>query len=271
MIEMIRANWETETSRTILENQLASLVHDRDYYLNLLIMHEKVKDNRDYTILKTYYLERDYLFDRYLLVETYMNENDYVESRDILDDIPLEFELSDFELNEYNNFNTYHDIMEDLYNNSRTIFDLNSAEISIMQQIADEQTGWSSYKAQNLLCFAHGICIDHPAKVTNTINPKSSQIYFPPDLNFAAEYSKVEVSPVPANHFVELRWDIPLLEKDALIEIFDVSGNLIFTYIINEETGTYIWDTRKIDSGYYLFKVKSRNENIANGKVVIQH
>ena len=55
---------------------------------------------------------------------------------------------------EYDNYYIYHDLMNDLYSTSRTIFDLDSLEFLTLQQIANDSTGWSSYKAQGLLCFA---------------------------------------------------------------------------------------------------------------------
>lgn len=271
MIEIIRDSWDDETIRSSVEKQLGNIGREMDYCLNLLILDEKTKEERSYDTLRLYYSESDYLLDKYILADTYMEEGDYALSAIVLDDIATSFELNDFEIDEYYNFITLNEILEELSDSGLTIFELDTINIQILEQIANDNKGWSSVKARNILCFAFDLCEDYPASQADTLLEKSAKVIYPTNVNFDREYSKVVVSPIPADEYVDFLWDIPIINNQAIVSIFNASGILVHSFCINDTIGQYLWDCRIVKDGLYLYQVNSEDGIIANGKIIVQH
>ena len=53
--------------------------------------------------------------------------------------------------------------------------------------------------------------------------------------------------------------------------ITDVSGKTIEQKNICTKQGQWIWDVRIIKNGMYLYEVKSDNQSLGNGKIVINN
>lgn len=271
MIEIIRDSWDDETIRSSVEKQLGNIGRELDYCYNLLILDEKTKEERGFDTLRLYYEGSDYLLDKYILADTYMDEGDYTLSAIVLDDIATSFELSDFEIDEYYNYLALNEILHELSDSGLTIFELDTINIQILEQIANDNTGWSSVKARNILCFAFDLCVDYPANQTDTLQEKSAIVIYPTNVNFEREYSKVIVSPIPADEYVDFLWDIPIINNQAIVSIFNASGILVHSFSINDTKGQYLWDCRIVEDGLYLYQVSSDDGIIAKGKIVIQH
>jgi hypothetical protein len=272
MIELIRDSWDTETPRTILEGGLANYGAEKDYTFNRLMANKKFISpaGKDYIAIRTLHLSRNELHDRYAIVDVYMAENNYGSASDELSSIPLNYTLSDLQVDEHENYVDYVEIMEAMFNSSKTIYELTQAEIDELELIADANTGLSSAKARNLLCFAYDLCDYYYPDTTGSGNPKAiPAIHESADKVYNDLYNKVTVSPNPAKDYTTFSWELTSLKNNAVLEIFNVSGKLVHSKNITHKTGSYIWDTSKQKTGIYIYRVVE-NDNILNsGKVTI--
>ncbi|MCP4180981.1 MAG: T9SS type A sorting domain-containing protein [bacterium] len=84
------------------------------------------------------------------------------------------------------------------------------------------------------------------------------------------ERGKIKVFPNPAKDYVTFVWEL-LLEHNAKLIITDVNGKTITERTIAAKQGQWVWDTRTIKKGIYFYEIKTDNERLGNGKIVINN
>ncbi len=253
MITLIEDNWDMETPLGLLQRDMASAAAKMDRNMNFLLINEKLKDEPNLNTLRYYYSERDNVTDRFGIVDSYIEEAKFDSSEIVLDQIPIDFDLDDQSIDEYDNYYLYHDLLKSLSDSNRTILDLDSTEIDLLEQIANDNTGPSAIKSRNILCFAFGLCEEYPGNLYNTSQQKSARININPQDVINKAYTILQVNPNPASIYVEFYWKTLNLEGDGLIEISDMNGQTITKHVTNTIEGNWIWDTRKIKPGIYIF------------------
>ena len=269
MIDMIIANWDTRTARTSFEVELAKHGAEMDYYHSILLTNQKLKEETDTAAILSLYNQRDNLSDRYALADLYVNANDVDQAQNIISQIPIDFKLSDEQNAENLNYADFIDLIDLHLNRDSARFLFTEAEIDELELLADALTGNSSYKAQNLLCFGYGICLDYPVIPSDNLQPKSLLVAGNPQDVINQFYYKIDVSPNPASTHTTFEWDFPTLEESVNLTITDVSGKPVKSYIIRTKQGQILWDTRNIKNGIYLYSVLSGEKVLSSGKLII--
>ncbi|MCF8373021.1 MAG: T9SS type A sorting domain-containing protein [Bacteroidales bacterium] len=269
MVDMIQDNWDAETSRTLLENGLAKYGAERDFYANVLIRAALFKDEYELSDLTEWHEERANLSDYYANADLYIDNNDFGSAETVLDDVLTDFDLDDQQLVGHENYVDYFDFMLSLFNNNKTIHDLNSTELSNLQAIADEPLGFAKAKAKSILCFAYNICEPYYGYVSDA-QPKSVRSNSQDPYKIINEsYNKLIVSPNPASNFTSISWEAPLLEDGAIIKITDITGKVIVTIPVNKKMDTHVWETNDIEEGVYLIELCQNSNQLAHSKLVI--
>lgn len=269
MIALIEENWDMETPLTILQRDMAAAAAKMDRNMNFLIINEKLKPEPDNDSLRLYYVERDNLTDRYGIVDSYIEEAKFDSSVLVLDQIPNDFDLDDRAMDEYDNFYLYHDLMQTLSDNERTILDLDSSEIDLLEQIAEDNAAPSAIKCRNILCFAFNMCEEYPGNLNDTSQEKSVHIPVNPQDIINKAYSSLEVNPNPASIYAEFSWEILNLDGDALLEITDMKGQSVAKHSISTIEGKWLWDTRQVIPGIYIYSLKGNGSLLKSGKITI--
>lgn len=269
MISLIQANWDLETPLTILKRNMASAASKMDYNLSILLTNEKLKPEPDNNLLRNFHSQRDNLGDRYSIVDSYIAEAKFDSSVIVLDQILVDFDLDDVTMYEYDNYYLYHDLLQSLNDNDRSIFDLDTTEIALLDQIANDHTGTSGIKSRNILCFAFGLCEEYPGNPSDTSQNKSTQILMPPQQIINEAYTTLMVTPNPATIFAEFSWEILNLENEALLEIVDMDGKVVATYSINEPQGKWAWNTRNTIPGVYIYSLRGSGSILKSGKITV--
>jgi hypothetical protein len=270
MLDLIVANWEAETARTLLEGSLADIGHKMSFTSDLLINNALADSIQQINEARSWMARRGSLTDYYSLAESFLATNDFTTAESYLSQIPTQFNLTDEQYAEYTNFADYINFRESIAINGKNIMQLEGSELEQLQQIADLYLGKASVMAQNILCFGYQICYDNsnPLEYTHLkfSKPKisASQI-----LNEA--YNKVDVIPNPATVYASFIWNIPLLKSTAEIRIFDANAKIITQKTINTKQGQWVWDTRAIKNGVYYYEVLSENQQLSKGKIIINN
>ncbi|MEA3444514.1 MAG: T9SS type A sorting domain-containing protein, partial [Bacteroidota bacterium] len=269
MINLIRENWDLETARTILERDMAAASSKMDYNMNMLLTNEKLKAEIDVHQIRNYHSQRDNLSDRFSIADSYIEEAKFDSSVMVLDNIILDFDLDDTELNEYDNFYLYHDLLQSLNDSNLTIFDLDTVEIALLENIANDNAGPSAIKSRNILCFAYNMCEEYPGNPSDTSQHKSVSVSGSPQKIINEAYTTLEVSPNPATNYAEFSWEILNIKSKAVLEIFDVSGKLTASHNISSVKGKWAWDTRDIIPGIYLYSLRVKDTQFTKGKISV--
>jgi hypothetical protein len=267
MLDLIVANWNAKTARTLLEGSLADVSSKMAFISDVLISNSMLDTITYRNEARSWLMRRGNISDYYSVAESYIESNDFINASAYVNQIPTLFRLNEEQEAEQQNFSDYTEFRRNIADSNRNIMQLTSTEIEMLQQIADNNTGRSSVLAQNILCFGYQLCVDY-------LPAEGEQMRYTKPIKSAKEvinaaYNKITATPNPANVYVAFSWELPLLKGEAQLIITDINGKAITQKTIAGKRGQWIWDTRSIKRGAYLYEIKTDNECLGNGKVII--
>ena len=268
MIDMIQANWDTETSRTILENGLAHFGAIRDRKCELLIANVKSKNEFSYNDLRYWHEQRYNLSDRYSIIDFYLIEGDYTNADSELSNIPIHFNLDEMQQDIFTKYSDYYNIMYTVFDSGRDYDEFTQTEQDNLEAIANSSFDFVAAKAQSILCTYYNICFSHRENVEDPNKSATTNTLF--SRNERIEYAKVNVNPNPATTYVNFDWKIEIPTTNPYLIITDVKGNVVLNKQIHHANGEYIWQLKTIKSGTYIYTIKDQNKNLASGKLIIE-
>lgn len=268
MIDMIRNSWSGVTTRTLLERNIATKNSEMNRLFNCVLKDIKSRDEYSNNELIQWYHERNNIGDYYSIADIYI-ENDYYDSAMyVVNDILLEYNLDDSQQIEYDNYLDYINFRLNLYNDGKTIFEIDSIDIIELTNIADVYQGIASQNASNILCVSAGICEPCFGIIDTTQNKSYVAPYVPGNI---PQYMKVNISPNPANNFTILEWELPKIEQATSLNIFNSKGQVIDSYKIENNIGALNIVTNKFADGIYYYEITTGKVTLSNGKFVVTH
>ncbi len=200
------------------------------------------------------------------IIATYMQEANYTDAMALANMMPALYDYDADEMTEHNFYTEMLNLQMSLANEERTIFDLDSTEVSNLVLIAENSNGTAGTQAKGILEFAYGYhycnCINADTsgyKSSSSFNPDSFDKFFGIDLS---------VEPNPAKEWATFNYTLPDNNAEGMIKISDVSGKLVTTFPISGKQGQQIWDTRKVKSGVYFY-ILNVSGCEKSGKIVI--
>ncbi len=200
------------------------------------------------------------------IIASYMQEGNTMDAMNLANMMPTLYAYEDDELTEHNYYTDMLYLQSTLDNEGRTIFELDSTEISNLVFIAENSNGTAGVQAKGILEFAYGYhycnCINDDTsgfKSIGSFNYDSFNKAFGPE---------IEVKPNPANEWTYFNFTLPDTESGGIIKISDVTGKTIETFVVEGYQGQKIWDTRKVKQGVYLYTF-TVNGISRSGKIVI--
>lgn len=269
MLDLIYANRDIKTARTLLETNL-SAVNSKMAYISGLLISDCMSDSTQLkTEARSWLLRRASLADYYSVAESYIENNDFTSANATADQIINIFELNEEQQAEFQNFRNYIEFRRSISESGRSIMQLQSSEIGSLQQIANATTGRTSAMAQNILCFGYQLCVDYLPADGDGNHLKFTKPEKTAKQILQSAYNKITVTPNPANVYVAFNYELPLLGDNAVIYITDAIGKTITQKSISSKKGQWVWDTRNINKGIYFYEIKTAAESYGNGKIVI--
>ena len=80
---------------------------------------------------------------------------------------------------------------------------------------------------------------------------------------------EINAKPNPASSWVAFSYQLPATITNATIIISDMAGKVIKEINIDEGQGQKLWDVRDIESGVYIYSIKTANISVRD-KIIIQ-
>ena len=158
MVQLIYQNWDTETSRTLLELQLAdyssTLGRASSHILQFYALDSIDHDDSIVSILES----RNTISSDYQLVDYAIEKGDFTLANSRLNTIAQENSLNSEQLVEHTNYLSYVSFREGLVNSGKSYMQLNESELTTLRAIANSNARRSSNYAWNILCFGYGEC-----------------------------------------------------------------------------------------------------------------
>ncbi|TVR77018.1 MAG: T9SS C-terminal target domain-containing protein [Chitinophagaceae bacterium] len=273
MLDIIVANWSTQTPRGIIELQLSKLNEEKHQSASAVLRHY-MNDTTNYEMdsIRTWTAKKENLPSLYAEV---MDNFLYVEDPDyggLMDDILIDYDnLPDYiHALHYD----YHGLLDFVFQNITTsglsILEADTTDLESLKYYANKQ-GWPAVIASGILHFTGYELFDPlpelPGPPQQYRRAQNSDKFSLNDEQFVS----LLVYPNPAQVMVIFEYELKKNYPDAKLMIYDVSGKLQKDFMINRYKGQKIWDTRQVANGIYMYYIQSGDKILKNGKVTINN
>jgi len=265
MVQLIYLNWDAETPRTLIENQLANLSAQLGRTASQLL-HIYELD----TIVQTDSIEsllnsKKTMTSLYQLAELKVQEGQFSGAINKLNNLEGLYELDEAQQAEHTNFKNYVNFRANLVTEGIDYMQLTTYKLEELRGYASAGTGRSSALAQNILCFGYGECMwEAPAAQGRK---KAKRVY---DLTVDAKLvnSSVLIAPNPATEIIQL--SLTGIEDFAQVElqIINAEGKLIKSLRITASETTV--NVAELAKGSYSYLILQQQSKIAEGKLIKQ-
>ncbi|NEN25546.1 T9SS type A sorting domain-containing protein, partial [Cryomorpha ignava] len=194
----------------------------------------------------------------------------YNDAMTLLDSMQLSYKLSTEQSDEMNELKTLYGFIKSVSDDGRSIDNLNSAEISDLQNIAEDATaGRAAIKAQNALCFHYNICYDTngiPKSNTAPRKPKATYDELIAGLNTSSAF------PNPADPYITISFNFLQAQEESALIVYDNLGRQLLSRQLGKVyEGQELIDTRKLPNGIYFFQLLQNGKKVSEGKFITSH
>jgi len=205
--------------------------------------------------LKNLLSQADEINLRYELAFLYLNEGQYQQMNNVINNIPLEFNLAEEQNTTHQYYIDYLSILEDMRNDSLDVTQLDSIQIDTLQSIANNCKHYPAVWANSLL---EQLNMDPEYWYREPIPPdpltlRNSPQSKPTSLSGTIEYLKVY--PNPANDYFTLDYHVQQVFSELRIDVMDVAGRIIHSFPLREQKSQKLIDIREYKPGLYLINL----------------
>jgi hypothetical protein len=200
------------------------------------------------------------------IIVSYMSEGNYTNALSLANMMPALFNYTGNELAEHSYFMDMLNLQINLEQQQRSIFDLDSLEVTNLLYIAENSHGTAGIQAKGILEYAYGYhfcnCIE-----ADESGLKSGKPFNPASLE---KLSGIEITvvPNPAKDWAAFNYTLPGNATSGVIVISDASGKEVNSVPVSGKQGQQIWDTRAVQSGVYFYTLSAGGFS-KHGKIVI--
>jgi Zn-dependent metalloprotease len=268
MINIIKSSWNEKTLRTVMEEEMSKLASNRDFFFNHMLLNMMKDSTLNPNVLRTKLLDRGSLNDYFFVAETYLSEGEYDNAfRTIYDYTQLNPGLSEITVTEIENYQEYLSWLENLEQSGKNIYQLDDYDIQNLVDYVHNSIGRGRVLAHNILCGLYEVCIEDIPERKLTMQGQGNE-----NANRLQNTVKsaVIVLPNPAKEYASFIWDFGSSSiNNYELRIRGVDGKSLINQQLSGAQGQWVWDTRSMPGGVYLYEVTVNGLQMANGKVVV--
>ncbi len=201
------------------------------------------------------------------IIASYLSENDTTSAIQLLNILHSIYDLEGDELDDYNNYKDLLLMQLTWKNQGKTIFDLDSNDIAILENYAYNTSGGASNSSRNILTAAYNYNFCDCLRNNDTTYTKSlGAVVAHVNRNIGID---IMANPNPAKIWTAFDYKLFSDESVGLITVSDINGKEITRFNISGKQGQEVWDTRNVKPGVYIYTISSLGST-KSGKLVIQ-
>lgn len=261
-LQGVNFNYQNITS---LNREIEHLNLDRGFVLNQLLnrLTDNVNNRRDDALLLLELENTDWA--KATLVASYIEDGQYSHAREKLLQIQSIDPLAQ-------DFIDYQNMMLDIYEDNRTVYQMDSTEIAFIRELAYKcPAGIASTNAQAILSLLYRenvpICpmmVGTKSIRINNNNNINDDKYNKPilDIILGDNY------PDPASDYTIIPYYLPE-DTDGIMEIYDAMGKVIAIYNLYQGDNQLNIDTKNLHPGIYTYTLITKEHGTISKKFII--
>lgn len=197
------------------------------------------------------------------LAREYFASGDTSTALQLLDNIPVKYNLSSEEQSDILNFRSITNLLA-----GQAVYNLNQATLAAIKNY-DQAGGNAGGWAQNMLTM-YGAHYPPKYEFSPIIRERSlGEKATEPDDTRKASVNWLVVQPNPAQAYVHFHLQKPVENQNSLLLIRDLSGRAIQTFSIPEGISSTTWNTGNNPPGIYFYQLLSNGLSLQTGKIII--
>jgi hypothetical protein len=271
MVTEIEAGKDILGDKELMEASKSYFKHQRAINLNLLkqfyIFDTLETANSD--SLVALLQNENTIAAKYELTFEYVRRGEYSLANAELSSIPNQFVLSDERYNTHQQYVNIMPVITDIHQNNKSVFDLDSLQIALLDSIAIDSNCKPGIYARNMLVYAGVMEYTEPyllpdssLKAISSVDKLVGKRSMPP---------RFKVYPNPASGYIAIEYNIQQQGCDGHILLRDNLGKIVKTIPVSSNKHSFIIPTTGLSNGVYYLSLQCNNNHIATEKIAIQH
>ncbi|MDR3046039.1 MAG: M4 family metallopeptidase [Bacteroidales bacterium] len=264
MLNLIKENGDIKTVRSSMEAVLSASSAESNVALNHYIGY-MLMDSIDHSAdVTARWSERGTYSDAFALATDQLSLHEYTAAYDLVNsllDNPKYVEYYEDEITDFLDYILYR---ATLHNAEVSVYELDSLQLAALVDFSNAHSGIAKSFADNILCYTYDICPEEiqyvePKRLTFSNSNKT-------DNKFDNFFMKIK--PNPADTYCEFEWNFGDMDGEKSLVITAVNGTTIQTKLLAGSQGQWVWDTRGVIAGFYIYSVYKDGILLESGKII---
>lgn len=188
---------------------------------------------------------------RYELAFLYLDCEDSIGMQSTLNNIPVEFDLSEREITIHDLFIEYFNILFEMQMDS--IMTMDSIHQLALMDIADNSHLLPGIYARNLL-INHGL-LEYEETIYLSESLKDAPVSASSELPARENPKFIKVYPNPAGSYLIIEYDLRSTISEAVILISDINGRILDTFVLEDKQNQRLIDTDPFSPGLHILQL----------------
>ena len=259
---------ESEIQQYQSEVTTGGSAYEKSFAANMLVRDYLVDSSAiDYDSARLWLAAKGYLYDHFLIVDTWLQQQEPDSAEAALGVIPQVLNLEGQEQLEYSHFSDLKTIQINTQRQGQTEQQMADTYETTLASIANAGDYYASAQAQNLLNEYKGYSYQ-----PGIILPSDGQqgLKLPEEVTIQqAEGLQLRAMPNPARDFVDVHYRLDNEHAQVNVTLTDLSGKVLQSILLGENTGTTRFDISRLARGVYLISLEADGQRLLSTRVVI--
>jgi len=270
-IDQIEANAIVTGAKESLEIKKALYLGNRDYALNLLLSAYKSDTSITKRIDSVEYVlkDQDYALAKYKLAFEYLDRDELQMAQDTIESLPSRFIMTDDELTEHYLYEDYMDILVNLKQNNKTIFELSENQKASLHSLRCSSfgpvAGWSTALLKNVGDLVYNESYILPTEGNKQGIVRRQRSFDNIDQNI------LKVYPNPARDYIIIEYQFTEDVVDVKINVTNSNGTILQTIVPENNIDFAVINTSHLKNGSYFCTVNINGKQHGVAKFVVLH
>lgn len=207
------------------------------------------------------------LSSKYKLAFLYLDLNQAAQGAAVLNNIPMQFNMSGAQQTGHEQIATMYDMLASLVQEGKSILEADSLQIATLLEIEAGSSGLAGAYARNALLALQVLAYDEPILLPDLMKSRA----------MAQAYSKLletrppknlGIFPIPASDYLVVEYVLDD-ESKGIVEFTDTSGRLVYALPVSGPVNQQLVDTRQWKPGWYFATLKTQTKTLESLKFII--
>jgi hypothetical protein len=189
---------------------------------------------------------------KYILAELYFEQGSWSEGQAVLNNIPLQFNLTPTEAETHFQFTTYYSLLTNMAQQGKPLTGADSLQVIALTQVYNNGAGLPSAYARNILLAMDEVVYNEPIIKADLTKSQQAQDDYNQLIKALNNHQCLNVYPNPAKEFIVVEHQLEQEPINSYIEIKNVKGELMKKWAVPGIKNSQTINIRDYKPGTYI-------------------